>query len=446
MQNRLSVTIYVLITCTVAVALASWVLPMWPITVGQIIPLICFSILLIAVDSFEIKGATGSRYAPFAAVDLAVWAIFGPAVAMLMEFTSVVVGDMAIRRSSPVRAVFNAATLLIGVGTAGVVFHALPWSDDLSSPLFLIPAAISQFVFSFLNMALTAGVIGLSQGTSIRTIWRQLFGWHFLASSMNAPLAAFLIFSYEFAGLWSLPLFAFPLVMVWQTHKMFEQMKDAHKSTVAALTTALEADEPYTHGHSYRVANYALQMGRRLGMSESELETLEYGGLLHDIGKIAITNDIVCKPARLTKEEFDILASHPAIGGEIVEQMSFLKNAAQLVRHHHERPDGLGYPDALKGDEISLGSHILNLADAIDAMTSNRPYRMALSLQQCLDEAKRFRGTQFDTRVVDAFEAMIQDGSFRLIDQADGSALRIQQILREAAGGLAPAIEEDVAA
>jgi HD-GYP domain-containing protein (c-di-GMP phosphodiesterase class II) len=170
-----------------------------------------------------------------------------------------------------------------------------------------------------------------------------------------------------------------------------------------------------------------------MGLSGRELETLEYAGLLHDIGKIAITNDIVCKPARLTKEEFDILTAHPVIGGEIVEQMKFLKDAAHLVRHHHERPDGQGYPDGLKGPEIGVGSHILNLCDAVDAMCSNRPYRAALTLAQCLEEVRRFRGTQFDVGVVDTFEKMVAEGAFTIISQTDGAALSIQRIIREAA-------------
>jgi putative nucleotidyltransferase with HDIG domain len=255
-----------------------------------------------------------------------------------------------------------------------------------------------------------------------------------------------LIFSYEFAGLWSLLLFSLPLFIVWRSHKLFEEMKEAHINTVAALTTALEADEPYTHGHSWRVAKYAVMIGRELGMSDRELEILEYGGLLHDIGKIAITNDIVCKPARLTKEEFDILAAHPAIGGEIVAQMKFLKDAGDLVRHHHERPDGQGYPDGLVGDQISLGSHILNVCDAIDAMTSNRPYRAALTQDNCIAELKRFRGTQFDERVVDALERMVNDGRFELIPQTDGSAMEIQRILREAAQPFALVEGRDAAA
>jgi putative nucleotidyltransferase with HDIG domain len=350
-----------------------------------------------------------------------------------MEIAGVLIGDLIIKRGSPVRALFNMSTLVLSVGVSGSLYHALPWSQDLSSPLFLVPTCLSLIVFTWLNRLQAASIIMLSQGESFGAIMRQHRGWHALAALMDVPLAAFLIFSYRFAGMWTLPLFSFPLLSSWQTERMFEQMKESHKSTVAALTTALEADEPYTHGHSYRVAKYALQLGRKLGMSEKDLETLEYGGLLHDIGKIAITNDIVCKPARLTKEEFDILASHPAIGAEIVEQMRFLEDASKLVRHHHERPDGLGYPEGLKGDEISLGSHILNLADAIDAMTSNRPYRMALSLEHCMDEVRRFRGTQFEERVVDALEELIAEDSFELIDQADGSALRIQQILREAA-------------
>lgn len=113
--------------------------------------------------------------------------------------------------------------------------------------------------------------------------------------------------------------------------------------------------------------------------------------------------------------------------------MKFLKGAADLVRHHHERPDGLGYPDGLRDDEVKLGSRILNCCDAIDAMTSNRPYRAALSLEQCMEELRRFKGSQFAEDVVDAIESMYADGSFKVIAQADGTALEIQRILHDAA-------------
>ncbi len=434
-RNPVALYSYLVVLSLCAIALVTWLVMDQPLTGQDLIPLVCFLVFVIGVEFFDIKTLSGGYFVPSSTIYLAVIALFGPSFAAILHALVLVIGDGLIKRRPLIKTVFNLAALSIVTGVAGLVFHRMPFSNDLSSPLYLIPALVAHIVFSSLSMVLASIVIGLSEGVNVRTIWKNNYGWHFLSSIVAAPLSAFLIFSYSYAGLWSLLLFAMPLYSIWRSHKLFEDMKEAHKNTVAALTTALEADEPYTHGHSYRVARYAITLGQELGMSAKELESLEYAGLLHDIGKIAITNDIVCKPARLTKEEFDILAAHPAIGGEIVSEMRFLDDAASLVRHHHERPDGQGYPDGLKGDEISLGSHILNLCDAVDAMTSNRPYRAALSVDQCVAEVLRFRGTQFDTRVVDTFERMVGDGSFVIIEHADGSAQQIQRVLREAAGG-----------
>jgi hypothetical protein len=438
MRHSIYVHLYVGLLVLAAIALCFWVFPRFPFLQGDLVPLICFTAFLIGAELFEIRTSMGGKWLPSGTINVAIWISLGPTVAILTQILGVTIGEGLIKRRPPIRTVFNIATMVLSVGTAACVYHALPWGANLRSPLFLVCAIISSMVYSLVNMMLAAFVFAISEGRSIGQVWRTTFGWHFVTGALTAPIAAFLVFSYKFAGLWSLVLFGIPLITIWQTHKSFEEMKEAHKNTVAALTTALEADEPYTHGHSYRVARYAVAIGRRLGMSAQEIETLEYAGLLHDIGKIAITNDIVCKPARLTKEEFDILSAHPAIGGEIVAEMKFLRAAAHLVRHHHERPDGQGYPDGLQGDEISLGSHILNLCDAIDAMTSNRPYRAALTLDQCLGEVLRFRGTQFDTRVADVFAEMVREGQFEILEHADGNAQEIQRILRESAGLLPP--------
>lgn len=424
---------YVFGVALAAAALLRESLVHWPLAESDLLPVALFAVFMLIIELFEVRTAIGVRWNAAATVDLAIWIIFGPAWVMLVELFAVPIGDGVVKRQPPIRVIFNACSSALAAGAAGVTYRLMPGSDSLTTPLFLVAAVVSLFVFSALNHLITGMVIAISSGQRVRDVLGEVFGWHFLTGQASTPLAAFFVFAYEFAGLWSLILFGIPLYMVFQAHRLFEEMRRAYKSTVAALSTALEADEPYTHGHSYRVAQYALRIGRRMRMSAQELETLEYAGMLHDIGKIAITNDIVCKPARLSKEEFDILASHPAIGGEIVEQMDFLRDAADLVRHHHERPDGQGYPDGLKGDEISLGSHILNLCDAIDAMCSNRPYRAALTIDQCLEEVLRFRGTQFQKSVVDVFEEMVRDGEFEIIEQSDGAALKIQDILRKAA-------------
>ena len=207
---------------------------------------------------------------------------------MIMEAIAVLVGDGFVKRRSPLKLAFNIPATVMSVGIAGLIFHLLPFSSKLTSPLFLLPALVAYMVFSGINMMLAAIVVAVSEGRRLNLVWRADYGWHFLSGFLTAPLSAFLVFSYEYAGLWSLLLFGLPLFIIWQSHKLFEEMKEAHINTVAALTTALEADEPYTHGHSYRVAKYAVRIGQRMGMSPSELEELEYAGLLHDIGKIGI--------------------------------------------------------------------------------------------------------------------------------------------------------------
>lgn len=430
MKRNLLTYGYIAILTLAAAKLGQISFEHWPLDGSYVIPILCFTAFMVAVELFEVRLAQGGNLLPTATLDVTVWIIMGPAAAMIMEVVGVTVGEGFIKRRPLKKLLYNVPAVALPAGLAGLVYHALPWSDQLRSPLFLLPALVSYLVFSAANTGLFAVVLWLSEGRSLRSVLGQVFDWHFFSGMLSAPLSAFMIFSYQFAGLWSLVLFSIPMIIVHQAHRLFEDMRESHKNTVAALTTALEADEPYTHGHSYRVAQYAVAIGRRMGMSARELETLEYAGMLHDIGKIAITNDIVCKPARLTKDEFDILSSHPVIGGEIVEQMKFLRDAAHLVRHHHERPDGLGYPDGLKRDEISLGSHILNLCDAVDAMCSNRPYRAALTLEQCVEEVRRFRGTQFESDVVDTFASMVEEGSFQIIAQTDGTAQRIQDILR----------------
>jgi hypothetical protein len=432
-KRNLAVYSYVLGVALAAAALLRECLIRWPLLEDQLLPVGLFALFMIAIEFFEVRTSIGARWIPSATVDLAIWILFGPTWVMLVEMFAVPLGDGLVKRQPPIRVIFNTCSSALAAGVAGIVYKSLPGSSDFTTPIFLFPALVSLLVFSGLNLIITGVVIAISSGQRIMAVMGEVFGWHFLSGLLSTPLAAFFVFSYEYAGLWSLILFGIPLYVVFQAHRLFEEMRSAYKSTVAALSTALEADEPYTHGHSYRVAQYAVRIGRRMRMSAQELETLEYAGMLHDIGKIAITNDIVCKPARLSKEEFDILSSHPAIGGEIVEQMDFLKGAADLVRHHHERPDGQGYPDGLKGDEISLGSHILNICDAIDAMCSNRPYRAALSIEQCLEEVVRFRGTQFDEAVADVFQAMVRNDDFPIIEQSDGAALKIQEILRKAA-------------
>ena len=175
------------------------------------------------------------------------------------------------------------------------------------------------------------------------------------------------------------------------------------REAVKAIVSALEAKDPYTYGHSLRVSEYALLMGEALKLGKEDLVTLELGALLHDIGKIGTPDHILLKAGHLTKEEFEIMKKHPVQSAEILSHIELLKDVVPIVKYHQERMDGLGYPDGLKGEQIPLLCRIVYIADAFDAMTSDRPYRQALPLQQAYDELVRCSGEQFDPKLVPLF-------------------------------------------
>ncbi|MFH0797046.1 MAG: HD-GYP domain-containing protein [Candidatus Omnitrophota bacterium] len=181
-----------------------------------------------------------------------------------------------------------------------------------------------------------------------------------------------------------------------------EQIKEGYLSAVKSLALAIEAKDLYTRGHSARVVKYALAIAEGLGLSEKEKEVIRNAGILHDIGKIAISDQILGKKDKLTEEEFDTIKKHPALGENILKPLSFLDTEASIILSHHERIDGKGY-HKLSHEDIPLASKILIIVDSYDAMTSDRPYRKALPKEQALQELKNNAGTQFDPHLVEVF-------------------------------------------
>lgn len=180
-------------------------------------------------------------------------------------------------------------------------------------------------------------------------------------------------------------------------------LKKSHLDSVKVLAEAIDAKDPYTRGHSDRVKRMSLAIATKMGFQEERLESLEYGALLHDIGKIGIKDDILQKQGPLSEREYGYIREHPLIGVKIVEGVAFFKDKIPMIRHHHEHYDGSGYPDGLAGEAIPLDARIISLPDAFDAMTSARPHRGVIPLQDVLAELERFKGKQFDPKVLDIF-------------------------------------------
>ncbi len=185
--------------------------------------------------------------------------------------------------------------------------------------------------------------------------------------------------------------------------RALHSLEDAYRTTLKALTAALETRDAETHGHSERVVSFSLRLGRELGLGAEQLRSLEFGSLLHDIGKIGVPDAILRKPAALTEAEWQKMREHPLHGARILRHINFLEGAARVVAQHHEKWDGSGYPLGLRGEEIDLNARIFAVADAFDAITSDRVYRRGRSYEQAAGELERCAGTHFDPEVVAAF-------------------------------------------
>jgi putative nucleotidyltransferase with HDIG domain len=181
-------------------------------------------------------------------------------------------------------------------------------------------------------------------------------------------------------------------------------------NTLISLNMILEAKHPYTKGHTNRVVELCIGLGRELGISSGELQDLREGAMLHDIGKLAISDTILNKPGPLSEQEMEIIRQHPVIGDNIIRPIRFLQHCRPVVRHHHERWDGHGYPDGLKGEDIHLFARICTIADTVDAMASARSYRAALTFPEIYDQLLMGSGTQFDENLVRIMLAMVERG------------------------------------
>ena len=191
--------------------------------------------------------------------------------------------------------------------------------------------------------------------------------------------------------------------------RALDSLEDAYRSTLRALTAALETRDSETHGHSERVVTYSLRLGREYGLNGNQMKSLEFGSLLHDIGKIGVPDSILRKPAKLTDEEWVLMREHPLHGQQILRGIEFLEGAARVVAQHHEKWDGSGYPAGLRGNKIDMCARIFAVADAFDAMTSDRVYRRGKSYEAASQELDDWAGKQFDPKVIEAFHRVPKD-------------------------------------
>jgi putative nucleotidyltransferase with HDIG domain len=314
------------------------------------------------------------------------------------------------RRPGLQQATFNVATTALAA-TAAAWLYQSPWllANRLDSPFRLALAAAAFFILNTVPIALA---VSIAEEVSIWVVWRQSYFWslpYYLGAAAVAELASFAV---QLAG-WPTVLLTGPvLYLVFRSYRLHigrlqnerahaEQVSALHLRTIQALALAIEAKDDTTHDHLARVQVYAKELARELGLTEEEQEALLAASILHDIGKLAVPEHIISKPGRLTPEEFDKMKIHPTVGAEILERVQFPYPVVPIVRAHHEKWDGSGYPHGLKGEEIPIGARILAAVDCLDALATDRQYRRALPLDEAMKVVQKESGTAFDPRVVE---------------------------------------------
>ncbi len=316
-------------------------------------------------------------------------------------------------RPRPIQWLFNLANLALSITAAEMVFHSrLVATIGFRWPLLMAAAATTYFAFNTISVS---GIIAMTEGRNPVHVWKECYLWAFPYYLLGALIACGVSLVNRLLG-WQVALLVFPIVYwiyrSYQTYlsrldaqkKHAEEIAALHLRTIEALSLAIEAKDHTTHDHLRRVQVYAVEIAKDLGLDEAMLNAVRAASMLHDIGKLAVPENILSKPGRLTPEEFEKMKIHPIVGSEILDRVEFPYPVVPIVRSHHEKWDGTGYPDGLKREAIPIGARILSAVDCFDALASERPYRRALSPEEAMTTLSAEKGRSFDPRVVEVME------------------------------------------
>jgi putative nucleotidyltransferase with HDIG domain len=440
----IGVMVAALVTTTVTFALA-------PLEIDQLASFAVLAVMLLLSDVARQNLPGDNFLSPGAVAALAAGGLVGlPAVALLEALTSFL-GDLS-RHSVNFWTAYNSAVYaLAGVGGSSLLFFAA--ANGVGGFELLGVGALAGLVYYIINVAFVTAAISLGEGRGLLEVFRESTAWLAPHHAFYGVLAAGIIVAEHSLGLLGIVVFAMPaaamLVATGQyiraTERMVEELRTknqtleallgenrgllaslsrGHMQLIRGLAQSIDAKDPYTAGHTSRVAQYSVRIAGALGLDEATRREIEHGALLHDIGKIGVPDAVLMKPGPLDDEEWQAMRQHPLVACAILDGVDLSPTVLSMVRHHHENLDGTGYPDHLAGDELPVAARIARVADAFDAMTSDRPYREALTLGAARSELRRNRGTQFCPEIVDAFEDLIDRGQLDRVLVHDDAIVR----------------------
>ncbi|MFI5102422.1 MAG: diguanylate cyclase [Terriglobales bacterium] len=378
----------------------------------------CYLAIALAASRLKVNlpGITGTMSVNFLFLLLGVLEL-SLSETMALGCAAVVVQCLDRERPNPIQVTFNVCSTALAIAITFFAYRSLLHRAVINPSVLLFLAASVYFVANTLPVA---AVISLTEQRSLRKIWADCYFWSFPYYLVGAGVAGMMSWLHAFTD-WQTSLLTLPVVyLIYRSYRLYlgkledekrhvEEMADLHMRTIEALALAIEAKDQTTHDHLQRVRVYAVEVAKELKVDREGMEALQAAALLHDIGKLAIPEHIISKPGRLTPEEFEKMKIHPLVGAEILERVRFPYPVVPIVRAHHEKFDGTGYPLGLRGTQIPIGARILAAVDFLDALASDRQYRRALPLHEAMARLVDESGKSFDPEVVRVLERRYVD-------------------------------------
>lgn len=405
--------------------------------------LILFTLLVIVTEGLSIDiYVKNTSVSTSAAPILAGTLLYGPIGAVVLSLTFALVAK--IKHRSPLnRFIFNSINQMIaGLLCTSVIILAGKSFTDYAFIVQLLISVVSALVIFLSTTVLIAMAIKIDVGAPFKQVWKEKFSWLSPYYISMGLIAYALILGYQTTGLMGLVVILIPLLMLRLSVKQYidrtismvnelrgknnllecnsQEINKLNEDLLNALAEVIDLRDPFTLGHSQFVTRYSVLIAKKLGLPQEQIDLIRKAGLLHDIGKIGIPDSILMKPFPLTPDEYYTIQTHTTLGAGILEKAHSLKHLSPIVRHHHERYDGNGYPDHLSGKDIPMESRIIAIADAVEAMASDRPYRRALSLERIEEELKRNSGSQFDPMIIESMLQILKSrNEYILVNSAD---------------------------
>jgi HD-GYP domain-containing protein (c-di-GMP phosphodiesterase class II) len=413
MSSR-SVKLYVTLAVLAAVASAVGIAVAWPDKPHiALSTLVVLAAIAASAEKVRIPQANGS-YTSFAAWPLTAAIFLSPSWVAVLAAISASVAMQLLARRAPIKATFNVAITALSASLAVAVFRllggvafpaldAVSWIDGAvrTSKIDGVPVVFALVIFYLVQTFAVAGVLALADGKSITSVWKADFRHSFTGALLCIPIVPWFAWQITHSGILIALLPAAVLVGIWTLLVKESELDRTHQDLLTLMVSSIESRDPYTSGHSQRVQKYSIIIGRALGMNVTDLERLGIAALLHDVGKAHPKHTSwLKKPGALTRDELLVMQEHPADGANLVAVAKTLGDIVQPILHHHENWDGSGFPKLLSGTNIPMFSRVIRVADAVDAMTTTRPYKAKKNPEQVLVELEAFCGTWFDPQII----------------------------------------------